>query len=164
MGRKRRSRRKRRTEVQTGLREGWICRRGDIYYANLNPFKGSEQGGTRPVLVLSNDIGNRESSVLIVAPITTELKKPDLPTHVFLEKGKGLRAPSMVCLEQLTLIDRLRILSYVGKLDREQMKRVDAAALVSIGITLPPARDSGSAESRVPIIPVKDAGGQISGG
>ncbi len=86
------------------------------------------------MLVLSNDIGNRESSVLIVAPITTELKKPDLPTHVFLEKGKGLRAPSMVCLEQLTLIDRLRILSYVGKLDREQMKRVDAAALVSIGI------------------------------
>ena len=134
MGRKRRSRRKRRTEAQTGLREGWICRRGDIYYANLNPFKGSEQGGTRPVLVLSNDIGNRESSVLIVAPITTELKKPDLPTHVFLEKGKGLRAPSMVCLEQLTLIDRLRILSYVGKLDQEQMKRVDAAALVSIGI------------------------------
>ena len=102
--------------------------------------------------------------MLIVAPITTELKKPDLPTHVFLEKGKGLRAPSMVCLEQLTLIDRLRILSYVGKLDREQMKRVDAAALVSIGIALPPARDSGSAESRAPLQPVKDTSGQISGG
>ena len=85
MGRKRRSRRKRRTEVQTGLREGWICRRGDIYYANLNPFKGSEQGGTRPVLVLSNNIGNRESSVLIVAPITTELKKLGVDYRIMLD-------------------------------------------------------------------------------
>ena len=126
MGRKRRSRRKRRTEVQTGLREGWICRRGDIYYANLNPFKGSEQGGTRPVLVLSNNIGNRESSVLIVAPITTELKKLDLPTHVFLEKGKGLQAPSMVCLEQLTLIEPMH-----GKIESGQILHYDGTAHVT---------------------------------
>ena len=137
MGRKRRSRRKRRTEVQTGLREGWICRRGDIYYANLNPFKGSEQGGTRPVLVLSNDIGNRESSVLIVAPITTELKKPDLPTHVFLEKGKGLQAPSMVCLEQIRTIDKSRVIRYIGRLTRNQMRMVDEACLESLGMTVP---------------------------
>ena len=70
---------------QPGTVKNWIYRRGDIYLANLNPFKGSEQGGTRPVLVLSNDIGNFYSTLITIAPITSQLKKVEQPTHVLLE-------------------------------------------------------------------------------
>ena len=76
--------------------EDWIYRRGDIYLANLNPFKGSEQGGTRPVLVLQNNDGNYYCPTLIVAPITTKLKKLNMPTHCYFEKVRGLAEPSMV--------------------------------------------------------------------
>ena len=78
--------------------EDWIYRRGDIYLANLNPFKGSEQGGTRPVLVLQNNDGNYYCPTLIVAPITTKLKKLNMPTHCYFEKVRGLAEPSMVSL------------------------------------------------------------------
>ena len=88
------------------LRPDWIYKRGDIYLANLNPFKGSEQGGTRPVLVLQNNDGNYYCPTLIVAPITTKLKKLNMPTHCCFEKVRGLDEPSMVSLEQIKTIDK----------------------------------------------------------
>lgn len=117
--------------------ENWIYRRGDIYLANLNPFKGSEQGGTRPVLVLQNDDGNFYCSTLIVAPLSSKLKKLDLPTHVLLQRGRGLRLTSIVELEQIRTIDKQRILDYIGKLSHEQMEKVDHAIHVSLGLYIP---------------------------
>ena len=86
----------------------WTYRRGDIYLANLNPFKGSEQGGTRPVLVLQNNDGNYYCPTLIIAPITTKLKKLNMPTHCYFEKVRGLAEPSMVSLEQIKTIGQMQ--------------------------------------------------------
>ena len=122
---------------QPGTVKDWVYRRGDIYMANLNPFKGSEQGGTRPVLILSNDIGNLFSSLIIVAPITSQLKKTKQPTHVLLQNVRGLSTESMVCLEQIDTIDKLRIQKYIGRLKREQMAAVEEAALESLGMPIP---------------------------
>ena len=122
---------------QPGTVKNWIYRRGDIYLANLNPFKGSEQGGTRPVLVLSNDIGNFYSTLITIAPITSQLKKVEQPTHVLLENVRGLSSESMVCLEQIHAIDTLRILKYLGKISKEQMSAVEDAALESLGMPIP---------------------------
>ena len=122
---------------QPGTVSNWIYKRGDIYLANLNPFKGCEQGGTRPVLVVSNDIGNFFSPLITIAPITSHLKKMNLPTHVLLKDVRGLTTDSVVCLEQLKGIDKLRIIKYLGKISKEQMAAVDDAALESLGIVLP---------------------------
>ena len=122
---------------QPGTVNNWIYRRGDIYLANLNPRKGSEQGGIRPVLVLSNDIGNFFSSLIIIAPITTQLKKIDQPTHVLLDNVRGLSTRSMICLEQIHAIDKLRILKYLGRIDKEQMSAIEKATLNSLGMTIP---------------------------
>ncbi len=127
---------------QPGTVKDWVYRRGDIYMANLNPFKGSEQGGTRPVLILSNDIGNLFSSLIIVAPITSQLKKAKQPTHVLLKNVRGLSTESMVCLEQIDTIDKLRIKKYVGRLKREQMAAVEDAALESLGMPIPECVDA----------------------
>ena len=115
----------------------WIYRRGDIYLANLNPFKGSEQGGTRPVLVLQNNDGNYYCPTLIVAPITTKLKKPNMPTHCCFEKVRGLDEPSMVSLEQIKTIDKCRIEKYLGKMTRKQMAKVEDAIRESLGMEIP---------------------------
>ncbi len=115
----------------------WVYRRGDIYLANLNPFKGSEQGGTRPVLVLQNNDGNFFCPTLIVAPITTKLKKLNLPTHCYFEEVRGLPEPSMVSLEQIKTIDKCRIEKYLGKMTREQMVRVEDAIRESLGMEIP---------------------------
>ena len=115
----------------------WVYRRGDIYLANLNPFKGSEQGGTRPVLVLQNNDGNFFCPTLIVAPITTKLKKLNLLTHCYFEEVRGLPAPSMVSLEQIKTIDKCRIEKYLGKMTREQMIRVEDAIRESLGMEIP---------------------------
>ena len=115
----------------------WIYRRGDIYLANLNPFKGSEQGGTRPVLVLQNNDGNYYCPTLIVAPITTKLKKLNMPTHCYFEKVRGLAEPSMVSLEQIKTIDKCRIEKYLGKMTREQMTKVEDAIRESLGMEIP---------------------------
>lgn len=113
----------------------WIYRRGgDIYLANLNPFKGSEQGGTRPVLVLQNNDGNYYCPTLIVAPITTKL---NMPTHCYFEKVRGLAEPSMVSLEQIKTIDKCRIEKYLGKMTREQMTKVEDAIRESLGMEIP---------------------------
>ena len=115
----------------------WIYRRGDIYLANLNPFKGSEQGGTRPVVVLQNNDGNYFCPTLIVAPVTTKLKKPELPTHCCFESVRGLPVPSMVSLEQIKTIDKCRIEKYLGKMTREQMMQVEDAIRESHGMEIP---------------------------
>ena len=125
------------TYRQPGTVNNWIYKRGDIYLANLNPFKGAEQGGTRPVLVVSNDIGNFFSELLLIAPITSQIKKKDQPTHVLLKNVRGLSTDSIVCLEQIKGIDKLRILKYLGRISKEQMTAVDEAAMESLGIELP---------------------------
>lgn len=108
--------------------------RGDIYYADLNPVKGSEQGGeVRPVLVIQNDIGNMHSPTLIVAAITNR-KKPDLPVHVALSNTNFLKDSSMVLLEQIRTIDRTRIKEYIGHIDDNLMREIDTALCISVGL------------------------------
>ncbi len=123
------------TKESEGLRPDWIYKRGDVYWADLNPFFGSEQGGTRPVLVLQNDAGNFFSPTLIVAPMSSQVdKRTDLPTHIVLEQVRGLDGPSLIMLEQLKTIDKRRVRSYAGKLSKEQMAEVEAALTGTLGI------------------------------
>ena len=123
------------TKENEGLRPDWIYKRGDVYWADLNPFFGSEQGGTRPVLVLQNDAGNFFSPTLIVAPMSSQVdKRTDLPTHIVLEQVRGLEGPSLIMLEQLKTIDKRRVRSYAGKLTKEQMAEVEAALTGTLGI------------------------------
>ena len=118
-------------------RESWPYRRGDIYFATLNPRRGSEQGGHRPVLVIQNDVGNFFSTTLVIAPMTSQMnKKDDLPTHYRVEKAVGLRKPSMVLLEQLRTIDKERIKYYMGHLQKEDMKNIDNMIRTSLGLYL----------------------------
>lgn len=118
------------------LHDGWIFRRGDIYLANLNPFRGSEQGGTRPVLVLQNDIGNYYAPTLIVAPITSRLQKLNQSTHFLLKREGGLYRDSMVELEQIRTIDKSRVEYYIGKISRQTMMRIDEVVTISLGIDI----------------------------
>ena len=123
------------TKESEGLRPDWIYKRGDVYWADLNPFFGSEQGGTRPVLVLQNDAGNFFSPTLIVAPMSSQVdKRTDLPTHIVLEQVRGLEGPSLIMLEQLKTIDKRRVRSYAGKLTKEQMAEVEEALTGTLGI------------------------------
>lgn len=108
-------------------------KRGEIYYANLCPVMGSEQGGIRPVVILQNDKGNLHSTTTIVAPITGELDKPYLPTHVIF-KSDCMKKESMVLLEQIRTIDKSRLGRFVGEMDDRQMKRIDKAILISLGL------------------------------
>ncbi len=110
-------------------------RRGDIFFANLNPVIGSEQGGTRPVLILQNDIGNRYSPTTIVAAITSRIKKAKLPTHVELDAARhNLEKDSVILLEQLRTIDKRRLKEKVAHLDDELMLRVNEALEISLGL------------------------------
>ena len=108
--------------------------RGDIYYADLSPVIGSEQGGIRPVLIIQNDVGNRYSPTVVVAAITSQIgsKKP-LPTHITLDT-KLLDKNSIVLLEQIRTIDKSRLGKYIGKLDEKYMKGIGRALLISVGI------------------------------
>lgn len=119
------------------LRPGWFFRRGDIYLANLNPFTGSEQGGTRPVLVLQNNDGNFYCPTLIVAPMTTRIKKLRQPTHYLIENNRALATPSMVEFEQIKTIDKRRIKSYLGKLSAKQLMEIDDYLKASLGMYIP---------------------------
>lgn len=108
--------------------------RGEVYYADLDPVTGHEQGGIRPVLVIQNDTGNYHSPTIIVIAVTRRtFKKPKQPTHVVLDDAQGL-APSLFMSEVIRTIDKRRVQSYVGRLTREQMRRVNAALLVSVGL------------------------------
>jgi len=125
--------------VRTGSVGGRIdeleVRRGDIVYANLNPVIGSEQGGTRPVLVLQNDIGNRHSPTTIVAAITSRIKKAKLPTHVEICADEyGLERDSVILLEQLRTIDKRRLKEKLAHLDKESMERVNEGLMISLGL------------------------------
>ena len=119
------------------IRPGWFFRRGDIYLANLNPFTGSEQGGTRPVLVLQNNDGNFYCPTLIIAPMTTQLKKLDQPTHFLIKNNPALSAPSMVEFEQIKTNNKCRVKGYMGKLTKEQIGEIDDYLKISLGMYIP---------------------------
>ena len=110
-------------------------RRGDLYYAELDPVVGSEQAGTRPVLVVSNDIGNRYSPVIVAVPITSRrIGKKRLPTHVEVRIPQLLKNDSTALTEQIRTIDKLRLKEYIGSLPDCLMTAVDQALAISIGI------------------------------
>jgi len=110
-------------------------KRGDIFYADLSPVVGSEQGGTRPVLIVQNDMGNRHSPTVIAAAITSQTGKAKLPTHINLSgPDVGLSRDSVVLLEQIRTIDKKRLREHMGCLSESQMSQVDAAIAVSFGL------------------------------
>lgn len=110
--------------------------RGDIFYADLSPVVGSEQGGVRPVLVVQNDVGNKFSPTVIIAAITSQLTKAKLPTHIELNKEKfNLVKDSVVLLEQIRTLDKRRLKEKICSIDENTMKKVDVAIMVSLGIT-----------------------------
>lgn len=118
------------------MKENWNYRRGDIYLVDLGKNIGSEQSGCRPVLTIQNNIGNQFGPTLIVAPITSRVrKKSEQPTHCQLDNLAFLNDFSMVLLEQITTIDKCRIKKYMGSLDDKQMRKVDACIGVSLGIS-----------------------------
>ena len=110
-------------------------RRGDIFYADLSPVVGSEQGGTRPVLIIQNDMGNRHSPTVIAAAITSQTGKARLPTHISLSgRSVGLNKDSIVLLEQVRTIDKRRLREHMGHVDDALMNQVDNAIAVSFGL------------------------------
>ncbi len=112
-----------------------MIKRGDVFYANLSPVIGSEQGGSRPVLILQNDIGNKYSPTIIVAAITAQISKGKLPTHIELKADEcNLERDSVVLLEQLRTIDKKRLRNKITTLDENIMKSVDEAIKISIGL------------------------------
>ena len=121
------------------MRTGWVeniedIKRGDIYYADLSPVVGSEQGGVRPVLIVQNNVGNKYSPTIIAAAITSQINKAKIPTHIEL-KGQevGLAKDSVVLLEQLRTLDKRRLKEKIGNVDGFKMKMIDNALLVSLG-------------------------------
>lgn len=110
-----------------------IIRRGDIYYADLRPVVGSEQGGIRPVLIIQNDIGNKHSPTVICAAITSKMNKAKLPTHVELDtKRSAMVKDSVILLEQLRTIDKQRLKEKICHLDDEMQQKVNSALMVSL--------------------------------
>lgn len=110
-----------------------VIRRGDVYYADLSPVVGSEQGGIRPVLIIQNDIGNRHSPTVICAAITSKMNKAKLPTHIELDARKyDMVKDSVILLEQLRTIDKKRLKDKVCHLDNEILKKVDKGLLISL--------------------------------
>ena len=109
--------------------------RGDLYYADLSPVVGSEQGGVRPVLVIQNDVGNKYSPTVIVAAITSRSTKAAIPTHVCIRRMRGgLKQDSTVLAEQIRTIDRNRLKEYIGHLDSCQMEGIEQAMVTSLGL------------------------------
>ncbi|MBQ7875278.1 MAG: type II toxin-antitoxin system PemK/MazF family toxin [Oscillospiraceae bacterium] len=110
-------------------------KRGDIYYADLSPVVGSEQGGIRPVLIVQNDVGNRYSPTVIAAAITSQKDKTKLPTHIAVSSQNcGLAKDSIVLLEQIRTIDKQRLKEHMGRLDEGSMNRIDEALSISFGL------------------------------
>ena len=110
-------------------------KRGDIYYADLSPVIGSEQGGLRPVLIVQNDVGNRYSPTVIAAAITSKMSKTKLPTHIDVPgEDAGLAKDSIILLEQIRTIDKQRIERYLGKVTRKEMFGINRALLVSLDL------------------------------
>lgn len=120
------------------MRTGWVeniedIKRGDIYYADLSPVVGSEQGGVRPVLVIQNDVGNKYSPTVIVAAITSKLEKAKIPTHIEVGREYGLIKNSVILLEQIRTIDKRRLKEKIGKLDNLKIEGVNKALFISLG-------------------------------
>lgn len=112
-----------------------IVKRGDIYYADLSPVIGSEQGGVRPVLIVQNDIGNKYSPTVIAAAITSQINKAKLPTHIELDaQNFGLPKDSVILMEQIRTIDKKRLKEKIGHLDDGRMERVNEALEISFGL------------------------------
>lgn len=110
-------------------------KRGDIYYADLSPVVGSEQGGIRPVLIIQNDVGNRYSPTVIAAAVTSQLNKSKLPTHIEIDAMKyGLPKDSVILTEQIRTIDKKRLKEKIGHVDEELMNSVNDALFVSFGL------------------------------
>lgn len=112
-----------------------VIKRGDIYYADLSPVIGSEQGGIRPVLVVQNDVGNKYSPTVIAAAITSQINKAKLPTHIEIDALEyGLTKDSVVLLEQVRTIDKKRLKEKIGHIDEPLMGKVNEAITISFGI------------------------------
>ncbi len=112
-----------------------IVKRGDIYYADLSPVVGSEQGGVRPVLIIQNDVGNKYSPTVIAAAITSKINKAKMPTHIELSaKDYGLNKDSVILTEQIRTLDKKRLREKIGRLDMTLMQRVDDALQISFGL------------------------------
>lgn len=112
--------------------------RGEIYYADLSPVVGSEQGGVRPVLVVQNDVGNKFSPTVIIAAITSQLTKAKLPTHIELSCANfKLQKDSVVLLEQIRTLDKRRLKEKIDILDSSTMQKVDIALMISLGVVKP---------------------------
>ena len=111
-----------------------LFKRGELYFADLSPVIGSEQGGVRPVLVIQNNVGNKYSPTIIVAAITSQINKAKIPTHVELSSLEyGLPKDSVVLLEQLRTLDKRRLRDRIGVLDAKKMRLIDNAILISLG-------------------------------
>lgn len=114
-----------------------VVKRGDIFYADLSPVVGSEQGGVRPVLVVQNDVGNKFSPTVIISAITSQINKAKLPTHIEINADDyGLAKDSVILLEQIRTIDKKRLREKIGRLDDDLMVKVDEALAVSFGINI----------------------------
>lgn len=112
-----------------------IVKRGDLYYADLSPVIGSEQGGVRPVLVIQNDVGNKYSPTIIISAITSQINKAKLPTHIeIIAQDYGLPKDSVVLLEQIRTIDKKRLREKIGRFDDNMMRSIDEALRISIGL------------------------------
>ncbi|MDF2548724.1 type II toxin-antitoxin system PemK/MazF family toxin [Anaerosolibacter sp.] len=112
-----------------------LVKRGDIFYADLSPVIGSEQGGVRPVLIVQNDVGNKYSPTVIVAAITSQINKAKLPTHIEISASEyGLTKDSVVLLEQVRTIDKRRLREKIGHFDEDKMNKVNEALLISLGL------------------------------
>ena len=108
-------------------------KRGDLYYADLSPVVGSEQGGVRPVLIVQNNIGNKYSPTVIVAAITSQINKAKIPTHIELVRSYGISKDSVLLLEQIRTVDKRRLKEKIGVLDDQCMENVNTALLISLG-------------------------------
>lgn len=112
-----------------------MIKRGELYYADLSPVVGSEQGGVRPVLVVQNDIGNKHSPTVIAAAVTSKLTKAKLPTHIELSASSyGLKTNSVVLLEQIRTLDKRRLKERIGELSKSTMELIDNALAISLGV------------------------------
>ncbi len=140
-----------------------IVKRGDIYYADLSPVIGSEQGGLRPVLIIQNDIGNKYSPTVIAAAITSRMSKTKLPTHIDVYAGDvGLQKDSVILLEQVRTLDKRRLRERMGHLDDDMMNYVNTAIAISFG--LGSAEEDAAARAMMrnaPVVMAHESGGMM---
>lgn len=110
-----------------------MIKRGELYYADLSPVVGSEQGGIRPILIVQNDIGNKYSPTVIAAAITSQMNKAKLPTHIEIDTTCGLAKDSVILAEQLRTLDKKRLKDKIGEIDNIAMEKVNTALMISLG-------------------------------